>query len=110
MIRTSHSLMLVVVISLVTIIIRFLPFVIFRSDDKMPKVLEYLGGVLPGAIMGMLVVYCFKSTVVMTWPFALPELIATGVVIGLYLWKRNTLISIGIGTVLYMILVQIVFV
>lgn len=107
---TSHSLMLIAVISLVTIIIRFLPFVLFRSNGKLPKALEYLGGVLPGAIMGMLVVYCFKSTVVMAWPFALPEVIATVVVVGLYLWKRSTLLSIGIGTVLYMMLVQVVFV
>lgn len=108
--NTSHSLMIIAVVSLVTVFIRFLPFVVFRSDDKMPKALEYLGSVLPGAIMGMLVVYCFKSTAVTVWPFALPELIATIAVIGLYLWKRNTLLSIGIGTVLYMFFVQMIFV
>jgi branched-subunit amino acid transport protein AzlD len=48
--------------------------------------------------------------VVTAWPFALPELIATAVVVVLYLWKRNTLLSIGVGTVLYMALVQLVFV
>lgn len=108
--NTSHSLMIIVVVSLVTVFIRFLPFVIFHNDNKMPKTLEYLGSVLPGAIMGMLVIYCFKSTAVTVWPFALPELIATVVVAGLYLWKRNTLLSIGIGTVLYMFFVQVIFV
>lgn len=108
--NTLHSLMIIVVVSLVTVFTRFLPFVIFHDDSKIPKALEYLGSVLPGAIMGMLVVYCFKSTAVTVWPFALPELIATVVVAGLYLWKRNTLLSIGIGTVLYMFFVQIVFV
>lgn len=109
MIDISHSLLLILVISLVTLILRFLPFVIFRNADKTPKALEYLSTVLPGAIMGMLVIYCFKSAVILTWPFALPELIATIIVVGLYLWKRNTLVSIGVGTVLYMILVQMVF-
>lgn len=108
--NTYHSLLLIGVISLVTIVIRFLPFVIFHDDSRTPKALEYLGNVLPGAIMGMLVIYCFKSTVVTSWPFALPELIATAVVVLSYLWKRNTLLSIGGGTILYMVLVQIVFV
>lgn len=105
----AHSLLLVFVISLVTVVLRFLPFVVFRDADKTPKALAYLGSVLPGAIMGMLVIYCFKSTTILTWPFALPELIATVVVVGLYLWKRNTLLSIGVGTVLYMVLIQAVF-
>jgi branched-subunit amino acid transport protein AzlD len=110
MIDVPYSLALIAVVALVTVAIRFLPFALFRGDRPIPKTLEYLGGVLPGAIMGMLVVYCFKSTVVTAWPFALPELIATAVVVALYLWKRNTLLSIGVGTVLYMALVQLVFI
>lgn len=108
--HTLYSLLLIAVIGCVTALTRFLPFAVFRKENKMPKALDYLGSVLPGAIMGMLVIYCFKSTVITAWPFALPELIATAAVVGLYLWKRNTLISIGIGTVLYMGLVQLVFV
>lgn len=107
--NTLYSLLLIGVISLVTIATRFLPFLIFRDDRKTPKALEYLGSVLPGAIMGMLVVYCFRSTTVTAWPFGLPELLAAIVVVVLYLWKRNTLVSIGVGTILYMILVQILF-
>jgi len=110
MINVPHSLMLIAVISLVTAITRFLPFIIFGSSRKMPRSLEYLGRVLPGAIMGMLVVYCFRSTAVTVWPFGLPELAATAAVVILYLWKHNTLLAIGAGTVLYMILVQAVFV
>lgn len=107
--NTIHSLLLIAVMALVTALLRFTPFIIFRSDEKTPKALTYLGTVLPGAIMGMLVVYCFKDTVVTSWPFALPELIAGAVVVGLYLWKKNTLLSVGVGTVLYMALVQVVF-
>ncbi len=108
--RTSYSLLLIVVIALMTVITRFLPFVIFREGRKIPKALEYLGAVLPGAIMGMLVVYCFKETTVLSWPLALPELFAAAGVAGLYLWTQTTLLSIGAGTVLYMVLVQVVFV
>lgn len=109
MIHVTHSLALIAVISAVTLLTRFLPFLIFRDAKKTPKALEYLGSVLPGAIMGMLVVYCLRSTAVTSWPFALPEIIAAAVVVVLYLWKRNILISIGAGTVLYMVLVQTVF-
>lgn len=105
-----YTLIMVGVIALVTMALRFLPFIIFSGKRKMPKAMQYLGGVLPGAIMGMLVVYCFKSTVVLSWPYALPEIIAGTVVVGTYLWKKNVLISIGIGTILYMCLVQLVFI
>lgn len=104
-----HSLLLIAVMSLVTMFTRFLPFIVFRNADKTPKILLYLGRVLPGAIMGMLIIYCFRSTAVFSWPFALPEIIASGVVVGLYLWKKNILLSVGVGTVLYMVLVQTVF-
>ncbi len=110
MIDPKNSLIIILICTLVTALTRFLPFLLFPSGNKTPKALDYLGGVLPGAIMGMLVVYCYKSTVVFSWPFALPEVIAAGVVVFLHLWKRNTLLSIGVGTVLYMILFQLVFV
>ncbi|MDO4324541.1 MAG: AzlD domain-containing protein [bacterium] len=106
---TIHSILLIAVISLVTALIRFLPFLIFRDKDHMPEALQYLGGILPAAIMGMLVVYCFKSTVVTAWPFGLPEVIATILVVASYLWKKNILLSVAAGTVFYMILVQGVF-
>ena len=65
---------------------------------------------LPPAVIGMLVVYCLGSTQVVAYPYGLPELIACLVVIGLHAWRRNVLLSVGAGTVLYMILVQMVFV
>ena len=108
--NTVHSILLIAVISLVTILIRFLPFLVFQNEDNMPKAFRYLGGVLPGAVMGMLAVYCFKSTVITAWPFALPEIIASAVVVALYLWRKNTLLSIAVGTILYMFLIQGVFV
>lgn len=64
---------------------------------------------LPYAIMGMLVVYCLKDVDVTCRPFGIPEVMGCAVVALLHVWKRNTLLSIGVGTVCYMLLVQFVF-
>lgn len=99
----------VAVIALVTAMLRFLPFVIFNGKGKPPKIIDKLGSLLPYAIMGMLVVYCLKDIQFTHVSGYLPELLACGIVGGLYVWKRNTLISIICGTVGYMLLVQLVF-
>ena len=104
-----HNVWLVVVIALVTAATRFLPFLIFRGKGSTPKLITYLGKVLPFAIIGMLVVYCLKDVQLLSWPHGIPELIGIFVVTGLHIWKRNTLLSIGVGTVCYMLLVQLVF-
>jgi len=95
--------------SVITLILRVLPFLIFGSKRKTPDYIIWLGKVLPPAIIGMLVVYCFKNVTLAVYPFALPELIASALVVVLYLWKKNSLLSIGAGTIGYMILVQFVF-
>ena len=97
------------VIALVTAALRFLPFLIFRGNRKTPKYVEYLGKVLPFSIMGMLVVYCLKGVTFTALENWLPYFVATAAVVLLHLWKRNTLLSIITGTVLYMVLVQAVF-
>ena len=104
-----HDIFLVIVAVLVTMATRFLPFLIFGEKRKTPPVIEYLGTVLPCAIMGMLVVYCLKDVSFVKSPFGLPELISCVVVAALHVWKRNSLLSIGGGTVCYMLLVQLVF-
>ena len=104
-----HDILLVAVAVLVTMATRFLPFLIFGEKRKTPPVIEYLGTVLPCAIMGMLVVYCLKDVSFLSTPFGLPELISCVVVAALHVWKRNSLLSIGGGTVSYMLLVQLVF-
>lgn len=99
----------VVVIALVTAGIRFLPFAVFRGEKQTPPIIEKLGRVLPYAIMGMLVVYCLKGVGFGTVSSWLPSAVACVVTVGLYVWKRNTLVSIIAGTVCYMLLVQMVF-
>lgn len=104
-----HAVALIAVMSLVTAALRFLPFLFFGGGRKVPSFVSYLGKVLPYAIMGMLVVYCLKDVSLVQPPHGLPELLAVLAVAGLHLWKRNALLSIGAGTVLYMLLVQLVF-
>lgn len=104
-----HSAQIIAVVALVTIALRFLPFLIFGENRKTPPLIAYLGQVLPYAIMGMLVVYCLKSVTLTAAPFGIPEFIGCAIVAGLHLWKRNTLLSIGAGTVCYMLLVQFIF-
>lgn len=104
-----HSVWIVVVATLVTMATRFLPFLIFGNGKETPPIITYLGKVLPYAIMGMLVVYCMKDVAFLSAPFGIPELLSCVVVALLHLWKRNSLLSIGVGTVFYMILVQVVF-
>lgn len=99
----------VAVIALVTALLRFLPFALFNGKRGVPPLIDKLGRILPSAVMGMLVVYCLKDTRFTTAEGFLPPLIACLVVGILYVWRRNTLLSILTGTVCYMILVQAVF-
>lgn len=98
---------LIAVMAVVTILLRFLPFLIFRKQT--PPYITYLGKVLPSAIIGMLVIYCLKDVSLSVHPHGLPELTAAACVVSLQVWKRNSLFSILAGTVIYMFLIQIVF-
>ena len=80
-----HAALIIAVTSLVTIAIRFTPFVIFGDKRKTPDVVNYLGKVLPYAIMGMLVVFCLKGVSLTEAPHGLPEFIASTVVVLLHI-------------------------
>ena len=104
-----HDILLVAIVALLTAFLRFLPFLIFGENRTTPPLIAYLGQVLPFAIMGMLVVYCLKDVSFHTGSYGIPEAIGCSVVALLHIWKRNTLLSIGAGTVCYMLLVQLIF-
>lgn len=105
-----QTLLTILAVTLGTMLTRFLPFLLFPNSSKTPKFIRYLGRVLPYAVMGLLVVYCLRNVTVTAAPFGVPEAIAVLCVAGLHLWRKNTLLSIGVGTALYMALVQFVFV
>ena len=103
----SHAALMVAVMSVVTILLRFLPFIVFRK--RTPPYITYLGEVLPPAMIGMLVIYCLKDVTPAAYPHGLPELIAAVIVVALQAWKRNSLLSILAGTAAYMAMVQMAF-
>jgi len=99
--------LLVLILALSVIITRFLPFLIFNTKKQTPPVIGYLGRVLPAAMMGLLVVYCFKDTAFGNAREVLPLVASSTVVVLVHLWKRNTILSIVLGTAIYMILLRI---
>ena len=105
----KHAALVILIMGLVTLATRLLPVLIFGRGEKVPDYILYLGKVVPFTAMGLLIVYCLKDVSVVETPHGLPELIALAIVSGSYLWKRNTILSVVIGTVVYMMLVQMVF-
>ena len=105
----AQSALTILAVVAATMLTRFLPFLIFPEGKTPPAAVTYLGTVLPYAVIGLLVVYCLKDAVFTSW-HGLPELIVIVFIVALHKWKKNTLLSIAGGTILYMILVQNIFV
>lgn len=99
----------IAVVALGTMLTRFVPFLLFPESKEPPQFVRYLGKVLPYAMTGLLVVYSLKDVSLASGSHGIPEAIAMLAIIGLHVWKRNMLLSIAGGTILYMILVQLVF-
>lgn len=104
-----ETVVMILAVAAGTQLTRWLPFWLFPENKEPPALVTYLGKVLPPAMMGLLVAYCLKDVSLITAPHGIPEAIALAAVVGLHLWKRNVLLSIAGGTILYMVLVQAVF-
>ena len=105
---TTQMWITICIVGFATMLTRFLPFILFPAGKEVPAFIGYLGRVLPYAAMGLLVVYCLKA--VPTSPvYGAPELLGVAAVALLHIWKGNTFLSIGLGTVFYMFLVQVIF-
>ena len=103
-----YDLTMIGVIAFVTLLTRALPFLVFKNQEN--RIVEYLGHVLPFAIMAMLVVYCLKGVNLLSGDHGISEIIAVSSVILIHIYKRNTLLSILCGTIIYMLCVQMIFV
>ena len=104
-----HALIVLLVMGIVTFATRVVPVLIFGRGEKVPDYILYLGRTVPYTAMGLLIVYCLKDVSVMSGTHAIPEIIALAVVSATYIWKRNVIASVTIGTAIYMLLVQVVF-
>ncbi len=105
----TQQLVTIGMVILATLIMRFLPFVIFPDNKPTPAFIQYLGKVLPAAVFGFLVVYALKNVSLLDGSHGIPEAIAIVITAAAHLWKKQMLISIACGTISYMLLVQFVF-
>lgn len=105
----TQQIITVAMVVLGTLITRFLPFIAFPSGKPTPKYIRYLGGVLPAAVFGLLVVYSLKDVSLLSGSHGIPEAVSLTAVVVFHIWKRQMLLSIAGGTLLYMLLVQLVF-
>ena len=105
----SQQMITIMMVVLGTMLTRFLPFLVFPPGKETPKYIQYLGRVLPGAVFGMLIVYCLKNVSLSEGSHGVPEAIGILVTVLLHKWKGQMLLSIAGGTILYMLLVQLVF-
>ncbi len=105
----TQQIITIMMVVLGTMLTRFLPFLLFPAGKPTPPYIQYLGKALPGAVFGMLVIYCLKDVSLLGGSHAIPELISIAVVTALHLWKRQMLLSIAGGTICYMLLVQLIF-
>ena len=108
-INFSYSVAIIIVVSLVTGLVRAMPYLLFGGKKDLPSTVRYLGSVLPASIMIILVIYCVRNIKLSVFPFGLAELLSISVVIVAQIIKKNTFLSILVGTAFYMILIRTVF-
>lgn len=110
----THSnfelLIVILAVALGAQLTRWLPFVLFPENRKAPAFVSALGKVLPPAVIGLLVVYCLKGIQPTVFPHGIPELISVALIAGMHLRWKNSLLSIGVGTAVYILLVRLIFV
>lgn len=107
---TTHLIIMIVAAAVCTFATRLFPFALFGGKKEVPKFIKYLGDVLPVAILGILIVYCLKDFENGDINYISPQIICVALTALIHLWKRNTLLSIAVGTITYMLLIHFVFV
>lgn len=106
----TQLILMIAVAGACTFATRLFPFALFGGKKEVPKFIKYLGDVLPVAILGILIVYCLRDFEKGSINYILPQIIAAALTAGIHLWKKNTLLSIAVGTIGYMLLIHFVFV
>lgn len=106
----THTIIIILVASVCTFATRLFPFALFSGKKEVPKFIKYLGEILPAAIIGALIVYCLKDFTKGDINIIAPQLIAATATALIHIWKKNTLLSIAVGTIGYMLLINFVFV
>ena len=110
MFNDHYALLCVVTVSIITFLTRAFPFILFGGKRDVPKSVLYLGKILPPAVMAILVIYCLKAVNFHSLNHFVPQFLCVIIVAILHIWKRNNLLSIVSGTIIYMLLIQFVFI
>lgn len=105
----NQEMITILLCAFATALTRFLPFILFRDEDKTPGYILFLSHYLPLATFAMLVVYCLKDVSLTSATYGIAEAIALSVTILMHKWKKRMLVSIISGTICYMVLLQIFF-
>jgi branched-subunit amino acid transport protein AzlD len=105
----TQQIIIVAMVVFGTMLTRFVPFIVFPSGKNTPKYIQYLGKVLPSSVFGLLVIYSLKDVRILSGSHGIPELLGVITVVILHFWKKNMFLSIAGGTIIYMVLVQMVF-
>lgn len=100
---------IIAIVATVTWLTRAIPYILFGGQKELPETVEYLGNVLPASIMIILVIYCLRNINLTAFPFGLAELISVAVVILAQIIKKDSIFSMILGTICYMVLIRTVF-
>lgn len=104
-----NDISIILTASIVTFLIRLSPFILFGRKEEPPSIIKFLGETLPASVIAILILYCLKEVNIYEIQSVFPQFIAIAIVAALHIWKRNILLSISLGTISYMIMVQFIF-
>lgn len=104
---SQQQIITIVILAVMTVLTRALPFIVFPAGKPTPKYIQYLGKALPLAVFGMLVVYCLKDVQWLDGMHGIPEVAGIVAVVLMHLWRRQLFLSMAVGTALYMVLIRV---
>ena len=104
---TVELLLTIAIVAFVTLATRAISFILFPGGKKPPKFVTWMGRQLPRAVMAMLVIYCLKDISFSASPWGIPALVAVAVTAALHVWKKQMVLSICGGTLMYMLLIRL---
>ena len=90
MLTTAGAIAAIAVMAVVTFLTRALPFLLFDRGSAPPKLILYLGRVLPPAVIAMLIIYCLKDISFAQAGGWVPQLISVAVVVVLTCGSTTT--------------------
>lgn len=102
-----YAILVILLMGLVTFGLRAFPFLVFRGERELPKLMKDLGDILPASVMAVLIIYCLKDAPADFMEVGIWQLIGIAVTAVSYKLKRSTFLSLVLGTACYMILLRI---